>query len=620
MVYKARDKQLDRLVALKVPRLGVLGSDTDIQRFLREARAAGNLRHPNIVPIYDAGRIGESCFIASGFIDGRTLAACLEERERLPHREAAELIQKLAATLHYAHTKGIVHRDLKPANVMLDAEEEPMVMDFGMARRDEGEMLRTQEGAHLGTPAYMSPEQHAGQSHLADARSDQWALGVMLYEMLLGQRPFQAPSAIQLAYAVQATEPEKPRKLDKCIPKDLETICLKCLQKEPENRYASCQRLAGGSRPLAPRRTDRRPANRVDRANVAFVSAKSDSCRPGYRHLRNHAGWSGRSHESLAESGSAALARQENQEKAEKNLTEANRQTIIAQQNADEARKNADEAKKEKLAADQARADLSNNLGKLKRQTKELEDQTKQTKRALRDEEVARGLADKSSAEAKVAKAAAERSRDIAIVQAKKIEQAQHSIRLNLYAAKILLAQQAWENGDVDRVRGILDEQTPKSAADEDLRAFEWNYLAAQIGFQGCAKSSAKVDILHHRSPVYCVAASADGETAVSLGRDRTAKVWNLTTLHLKEIATPPKEATWSTSDYVQLTPVPGALPTLVSTGTFQTHVTPFALCPGCNRVADAAWTSAWIPAMFRDAPDKIHFSFRAHAAGEPQT
>ena len=133
-VSKAHDTHLDRLVALKIPRLGVLGSEANAQRFLREARAAGNLRHPNIVPIYDAGKLGDSYFIASGFIEGQTLAHRLDDEDKLPQREVAELTQKLALALHYAHGKGVVHRDIKPANVMIDGDGEPLVMDFGMAR------------------------------------------------------------------------------------------------------------------------------------------------------------------------------------------------------------------------------------------------------------------------------------------------------------------------------------------------------------------------------------------------------------------------------------------------------------------------------------------------------
>lgn len=242
-VHKAWDTQVGRLVALKTPRPGVLRSEADVQRFLREARAAGQFRHRNIVTVHDAGKIGETYYIVSDFIEGQTLAARLEKEGTFSGRDSALLIQKVAMALHEAHTRGIIHRDVKPANVMIDSVGEPLVMDFGMARRDEGEELRTQSGMLIGTPAYMSPEQHAGESHLADARSDQWALGVMLYELLSGKRPFHGSSA-QIGSIVREVEPERLSELDSRISRDLETICLKCLEKEPRKRYASCQHLA----------------------------------------------------------------------------------------------------------------------------------------------------------------------------------------------------------------------------------------------------------------------------------------------------------------------------------------------------------------------------------------
>jgi tRNA A-37 threonylcarbamoyl transferase component Bud32 len=242
-VYEAYDPQLDRLVALKVAKPEQLHSQPRVQRFLREARAAANLRHPNIVAVFDSGSADGHHFIASALIHGQSLEtklAGLPEGQGLDFRQSVEIVRKLAEALAYAHGKGVVHRDVKPANVMLDEGGEPLLMDFGLAARDEDEAKLTQEKAALGTPAYMAPEQSRGQ---AEPASDQYSLGCALYELLTGQTPFSGPPEIQLVLH-QTEEPPAPRQLNPRVPRDLETICRKCLEKESGQRYADCQALA----------------------------------------------------------------------------------------------------------------------------------------------------------------------------------------------------------------------------------------------------------------------------------------------------------------------------------------------------------------------------------------
>lgn len=240
-VYLAYDPKLDRQVAIKVARQDRVSDPQDVQRFFREARAVAQFKHPHIVPVHEVGQEGPRHFIVVELVEGESLAAAMKVRRFTP-QAAVALLLELASAVHYAHQKGVFHRDIKPGNVMLDAAGRTYLMDFGLARRLEGEALQTQAGDVLGTPAYMPPEQAAGKAHLVDARSDLYSLGVMLYELLTGQRPFLG-TVYEVIRQVQESEPRPPRQINPAIPRDLEAICLKALAKQPDERYPSVQHL-----------------------------------------------------------------------------------------------------------------------------------------------------------------------------------------------------------------------------------------------------------------------------------------------------------------------------------------------------------------------------------------
>ena len=287
IVYLAYDARLRRELALKVPRAEVFLTPELRARFRHEAMAAAGLDHPNIVPVYEAGEEGPVCFIASAYCPGITLAAWLRGRQRpVPYRTAASLVATLADAVEHAHRRGVLHRDLKPSNVLLElqagataegdgngADLVPRVTDFGLAKLvDDGSGANasvnpTQMGVLLGTPSYMAPEQADGKPGSVGPAADIYSLGVILYETLTGRPPFQEDSVLQTLVLVRTQDPLPPSRLRGRLPRDLETICLKCLHKQPQSRYATALALAEDLRRfLAVEPIRARPASIWERA------------------------------------------------------------------------------------------------------------------------------------------------------------------------------------------------------------------------------------------------------------------------------------------------------------------------------------------------------------------
>ena len=433
VVFKARQVNLNRVVALKMILAGQLANDSDVKRFYAEAEAAAKLDHPGIVPIFEIGQHDGQHYFSMAFIEGESLAKKVANGP-LPPREAAEIVKKVAETVEYAHQKGIIHRDLKPANVLLDGQGQPKVTDFGLAKQLKGDSGLTGTGQILGTPSYMPPEQASGNLDQVGPQSDVYSLGAVLYCLLTGRPPFQAASPMDTLMQVLEQEPVALRQLNPQVPLDLETIALKCLEKEVSRRYAKATDLAGElGRFLRGEPILARPVGIVDRAwrwckrnrTVAGLTAAVASALIAGTIVSSYFAVEER-HRAVSES----KARQE-----------ALTQKGIADENAMRADQSADTAREEAARATRLAGELE---------------------KSLTAESEAREAADDEADNARRAAA--------------KETEARQATRRALYGARMNLAWQAWDLGNTARIDDVL-EAHKSAGADEDLHGFEWYHL-----------------------------------------------------------------------------------------------------------------------------------------------
>ena len=491
IVYRAYDPRLEREVALKVPNSGVLKNPRRVKRFLREARAAANLRHPHIVPVFDAGQDGDLYYIASAFIAGKELKDAIDDNG-LEFSRAARLTRELSEALAYAHTQGIVHRDVKPGNIMLDENDHVHLMDFGLASRQDDESDLSTDGSVMGTPSYMAPEQAMGRKGEAQPSADQYSAGIVLYELLCGKVPWVGPPATVIHNQIH-TEPDRPASIRKYIPKDLETICLKAIAKRPEERYANCQAMADDLR----RWHDGEPIRARTMGPIERAA----------RWMKRNPAISGlmAAVVLLLVTGSTGiyvkyLEAKLQEEKAVAQELEANMQGAEAVKQAEIAKRNEEAAKSQGEEAIKQGAEAAKQAGIAK------ENEVK----ALGQEVEAK----KQQAEAVKQTAIAKESLEKTNLALGEKNTALKDMNYSLALAKILLAQAALESQNKLLALERLEEVPP------ELRRWEWHYLS-----QNFAKGL--FALVGHVDAVTGVAFSPDGTRLVTWSRDKTAKVWD---------------------------------------------------------------------------------------------